>query len=53
MENVQFDQEMRGKMTEGGDLCCGIWIKAMAASELEPDDADRFDYEGQCIAVYN
>jgi len=34
-------------------LSRGIWVKAMAASELEPDDADRFDYDGQCIAIYN
>lgn len=29
------------------------WIKALRASDLEPDDADKFDHNGKCIAVFN
>ncbi len=31
----------------------GVWVKAFSADALEPEDADKFDYEGKCIAVFN
>ncbi len=31
----------------------GVWVKAIAADTLEPDDADKIDHNGLCIAVFN
>ncbi|MEQ8651623.1 MAG: non-heme iron oxygenase ferredoxin subunit [Kiloniellales bacterium] len=31
----------------------GVWVEAFSADVIEPDDADKFEYEGKCIAVFN
>ncbi|GAB5471118.1 MAG: MocE family 2Fe-2S type ferredoxin [Rhodospirillales bacterium] len=31
----------------------GRWVKAIAVGALEPDDADKIDHEGTCIAIFN
>ncbi len=31
----------------------GVWVEAFAADALEPDDADKIEYDGKCIAIFN
>lgn len=40
-------------MTEGGEASAGVWIRAVSVDALEPDDAEKIDYNGLCIAVFN
>ncbi len=31
----------------------GVWIEAFSADSLEPEDADKIDHDGKCIAIFN
>ncbi len=31
----------------------GVWVKALPAESLEPEDADKIDHDGVCIAIFN
>lgn len=31
----------------------GVWVKTFTVDTLEPDDADKIEHNGKCIAVFN
>lgn len=40
-------------MSADNHATVGVWVKAVSADSLEPDDAEKFDHDGLCIAVFN
>lgn len=40
-------------MNEDNQATDGVWVKAVSVDALEPDDAEKIDHNGLCIAVFN